>query len=222
MELEVGVQEPDARGTVTRVSLMVFSVSPKLADKFARFLLNCATIDKITRLPNAANKEDDLQVHRYSFVTLEGGKQAIRLGMLAAEQKSDTKKRVMTGSDWDDLEYRIDTGAGPRKVGETHRPVQPVQPSAPSPAPKSTVPKGVNVWNTPSGSAYPEEYPPLPQTKPTAMNTDTAHMPELLVVKQRSSSYGQRSSRWPRLGKPTKISKRPAKKMPCLRRSWQM
>jgi len=80
-------------------------------------------------------------------------------------------------------------------MGETPRPVHPVQLSAP--ASKSTVlPKGVKVWNKETGSAFPEYYPPLQQTKPTPMHNDAAYKQELQKVQEEMKKLGLQVEQW--------------------------
>ncbi len=56
-----------------RVAVMVWNVTQQEAFTFVKYLLNCATNDKIRVLPNRADREDGL-THRLAFVTLlEGG-----------------------------------------------------------------------------------------------------------------------------------------------------
>ena len=176
-----------------RIAVMVWNVKKDAAVKFVRYLLNCATEDKIRVLPNAADKGDGL-THRFEYVELvEGGprRRQIRAGIVAWEQNG----RVATPSNFDGLEYRCDKGTGPRKVGETPRPVAPVQPSAP--ASKSTVlPKGVQVHDIPSGNAW-SGYPPLPQqTKPTPMHNDAAYKRDLQEVQKEMQKLGLQVEQW--------------------------
>jgi hypothetical protein len=170
-----------------RIAVMVWNVKKDAAVKFVRYLLNCATNDKIRVLHNAADKGDGL-THRFEYVELmEGGprRRQIRAGIVAWEQNG----RVATPSEFDGLEYRCDKGTGPRKVGETPRPVAPVQPSAP--ASKSTaLPKGVQVHDIPSGNAW-SGYPPLPQQpKPTPMHNDAVYKRDLLEVQKEMQKLG--------------------------------
>ena len=147
-----------------------------------------ATNDKIRVLahPRAADKGNGL-THRFEFVTLRGGKwsQQIDLGMAAAVQKG----RVATPKKWRGLEYRVDVGKDPRKVGATPTPVHPVRPSAPeSAATSKVVPPAAGTWST--GAAYYKAYPSLPQTEPTATHNDAAYKQDLLKVRQEVQKMG--------------------------------
>ena len=141
-------EERDERRT--RAAVMVWNVTQLEAITFVTSLLNGATKDKIRVLPNAADKGNGL-THRFEFVTLLGGKwsEQIDLGMKAAVQKG----RVATPKQWRGIEYRVDVGKDPRKVGATPTPVHPVRPSAPASAATSkVVPPAAGTWST--GAAY--------------------------------------------------------------------
>ena len=87
------------------------------------------------------------------------------------------------------LEYRVDVGKDPRKVGATPRPVHPVQPPAPTPAAKKTEPpRAAGTW--PSGDAYHKEYPPCQQPKPTQMQHDAAYKQDLQEVRNEVQKMG--------------------------------
>ena len=152
-----------------RVSLMVKGGSEQEADKLAKFLFNCATHAKMSRLPNAANNEGGQQVHRYAYVDLMlGGKERklLNLGMVASDQHGWAA--APPKSDFSGLEYRVDKAKEPSKVGATPGPVRPVQPSAPTPAAKKNEPpRAAGTWA--SGDAYHKEYPPWQQPEPTQM-----------------------------------------------------
>jgi hypothetical protein len=165
---------------------MVWNATQLEAITFVTSLLDGATKDKIRVLPNAADKGNGL-THRFEFVTLRGGKwsQQIDLGMAAAVQKG----RVATPKKWGRLEYRVDVGKDPRKVGATPTPVHPVRPSAPESAAKSkVVPPAAGKWST--GAPYYKAFPPLPQTEPTATHNDAAYKQDLLKVRQEVQKMG--------------------------------
>ena len=149
---------------------------------FVTDLLKGATNDAIRVLPNAADKGKGW-AHRFAFVTLNGDKLSTQLawGITASEQGG----RVVTLRG---LEYRVDVGKDPRKVGATPRPVHPVQPPAPTPAAKNTeLPRAAGTW--PSGDAYHKAYPPLQQPKPAPMPASVPHQ-ELQEVRNEVKKMG--------------------------------
>ncbi len=183
-------EERDERRT--RAAVMVWNAPQLEAITFVTSLLNGATKDKIRVLPNAADKGNGL-THRFEFVTLRGGKwsQQIDLGMAAAVQKG----RVATPKKWRGLEYRVDVGKDPRKVGATPTPVHPVRPSAPASAATSkVVPPAAGKWST--GAPYYKAYPPLPQTEPTPMHNDAAYKQELQKVQKEMKKLGLQVEQW--------------------------
>ena len=168
-----------------RGAFMVWNAPQQEAIAFVTDLLKGATNDAIRVLPNAADKGKGW-AHRFAFVTLNGDKLSKQLawGITASEQGG----RVVTPEQWRGLEYRVDVGKDPRKVGATPRPVHPVQPPAPTPAAKNTeLPRAAGTW--PSGDAYHKAYPPLQQPKPAPMPASVPH-PELQEVRNEVKKMG--------------------------------
>ena len=165
-----------------RGAFMVWNAPQQEAIEFVTDLLKGATNDAIRVLPNAADKGKGW-AHRFAFVTLNGDKLSTQLawGITASEQGG----RVVTPRG---LEYRVDVGKDPRKVGATPRPVHPVQPPAPTPAAKNTeLPRAAGTW--PSGDAYHKAYPPLQQPKPAPMPASVPHQ-ELQEVRNEVKKMG--------------------------------
>ena len=192
------VPPPDAKGVMEgwkfaprkewnedrkRGAFMVWNAKTQQeAITFVTDLLKGATNDAIRVLPNAAD-EGNGWAHRFAFVTLNGDKLSTQLawGITASEQGG----RVVTPRG---LEYRVDVGKDPRKVGATPRPVHPVQPPAPTPAAKNTeLPRAAGTW--PSGDAYHKAYPPLQQPKPAPMPASVPHQ-ELQEVRNEVKKMG--------------------------------
>ena len=173
-----------------RVSLMVKGGSEQEADKLAKFLFNCATHAKMSRLPNAANNEGGQQIHRYQFVNLMlGGKERrlLNKGMVASDQHGWVA--TPPDSDFAGLEYRVDKAKKPSKVGATPGPVRPIPPPAPKPAAKNSVPpRAAGAWA--SGEAYHTVYPPLQQPQPMSVQNDAAYKQDLQEVRNEVQKMG--------------------------------
>jgi hypothetical protein len=163
-----------------RYSLMVTNAPLDVAEKLARNLFPAESRKKrLIWLDNKANSEWKLheQVHRLSFLTLtdeQAQEKLIRNGLTAAR----LRQWVMLGPEWSNACYRVDEGREGRNLSE----LRPARPEAWES--KSTVlPKVGRVWDVKSGNTFTEDYPPLPQTKPTPMH-DAAYKEELREVRK--------------------------------------